>query len=614
MLSWCALAVTVAGCGGPLAPDRQPITDDSSAFVLDLLTRNCVRVTVADSVLPIGDVTELAVVRTSAATRGMHARQTPGVQVRNAAVAQLSGAQLRAVGAGTTHVLVTDLGCTDSAKVTVRPPTSPAPTVRPGFYVSPNGRSVLSANGSIDQPWDLATALAQPARVAPGDTIWLTEGLYRGDYRSNLRGTAERPIVVRALPGQRATVDGSLTVNGSHSWFWGIEVMYSDPKRVTTLAGSDPADLPREGKNVAVNGPFNKLIEMVIHDLGEGVFSGVAAEGLEITGCVIYNNGWIGPDRAHGHAIYLQNAGTPKIVRNNLLIHSFAASVHIFGSSNASLSNMYFEGNTMIGAGQPAFSEYGTFSHILVQGGAPGTLRNIRFNQNSIYHYDGASRVLRFGIGLVPTGFDLTFTGNIVHGEPEFLPWNGYTVTGNTFANSLFNSRQNSGLIILDLGTNQPAITHVWRNNAYITNAQPFQNPLILRAPDGVSRFLLDQWRARTGHDIGSSLTFARPAQDSAAVRASGYGRGHALVTVWNWTGSTSATFSASGVLTNGERYAVHAATSPYGAPVTTGTFDGQRIRVPLTSLRIDPPIGRSAVAIPTEPRVHAFILTRLPM
>ena len=54
------------------------------------------------------------------------------------------------------------------------------------FYVSPSGSA--GNTGSISSPWDLQTALNQPAAVRPGDTIWLRGGTYRSGFRSNLVG------------------------------------------------------------------------------------------------------------------------------------------------------------------------------------------------------------------------------------------------------------------------------------------------------------------------------------------------------------------------------------------------------------------------------------------
>jgi len=105
------------------------------------------------------------------------------------------------------------------------------------FYASPAGSS--AGNGSISSPWDLQTALNQTV-ARPGDTIWLRGGVYQGTYSSYLNGTSAAPIVVRQYPGERATIDGGnsgwksiLMVSGSYTWYWGFEVMSSDPNRVS---------------------------------------------------------------------------------------------------------------------------------------------------------------------------------------------------------------------------------------------------------------------------------------------------------------------------------------------------------------------------------------------
>src|SRR5512140_3906683 len=113
------------------------------------------------------------------------------------------------------------------------------------FYASPSGTtSTGPGTGTITNPWALQTALAQPAAVHPGDTIWLRGGKYTGNFTSYLTGTASQPIVVRQYPGERATLDGNanpaargtmapaLAVsNGGYVWFWGFEVMNSNPNR-----------------------------------------------------------------------------------------------------------------------------------------------------------------------------------------------------------------------------------------------------------------------------------------------------------------------------------------------------------------------------------------------
>src|ERR1700683_3833968 len=74
-------------------------------------------------------------------------------------------------------------------------------------YVTPNGSP--SGDGTLQHPWDLQTALNQPAAVHAGDTIWLRNGIYGHNtiYTSKLTGTDKQPIVVRQYPGEPVTVE-----------------------------------------------------------------------------------------------------------------------------------------------------------------------------------------------------------------------------------------------------------------------------------------------------------------------------------------------------------------------------------------------------------------------
>src|SRR5512140_571377 len=67
------------------------------------------------------------------------------------------------------------------------------------WFVSTSGSP--SGDGSSANPWDLNTALNQPAVVHAGDTIWLRGGVYHAPstngFSSILSGTAANPIIVR---------------------------------------------------------------------------------------------------------------------------------------------------------------------------------------------------------------------------------------------------------------------------------------------------------------------------------------------------------------------------------------------------------------------------------
>src|SRR5256885_15829080 len=75
-------------------------------------------------------------------------------------------------------------------------------------YVSPVGSS--AADGTMARPWDLATAVGGAGgRIAPGDTIWLRGGTYRGAVVSSVHGAAGAPGGGRQYRGGRAGIDGA---------------------------------------------------------------------------------------------------------------------------------------------------------------------------------------------------------------------------------------------------------------------------------------------------------------------------------------------------------------------------------------------------------------------
>ena len=58
------------------------------------------------------------------------------------------------------------------------------------FHVFPETGSVVKGtsegNGSLENPWDLQTALYATENIKPGDTLWLHEGVYNGRFISTL--------------------------------------------------------------------------------------------------------------------------------------------------------------------------------------------------------------------------------------------------------------------------------------------------------------------------------------------------------------------------------------------------------------------------------------------
>jgi hypothetical protein len=307
------------------------------------------------------------------------------------------------------------------------------PMLATDFYVAPNGSP--SGDGSINSPWDLQTALNQPSAVQPGDTIWMRGGTYVGHYQSFLNGTSASPIIVRQYAGERATLDGhdgtanitlDIDYGSSYAWFWGFEVMNSNPNR--TSGNTSPP--PNYGEGVHLIGPGTKLINMVIHDTAQGELT--TAETNESYGNLIYYNGWDGSDRGHGHGIYLQHQGTtPKPVFDNIIFEQHGYGIHGY-TTNGNLDYLDVEGNTSFDNG--GISTYGWTTNILIGGlqvaNSPTIANNATYNQD----LDGMNN-----LGYSAGCNNATISGNYFDSGTALTVINctGVSMTNNTFYGSI---------------------------------------------------------------------------------------------------------------------------------------------------------------------------------
>ena len=252
------------------------------------------------------------------------------------------------------------------------------------FFTTLEGKP--DGDGSRQRPWDLATALAQPATVKPGDTIWIGPGTYKHPdrklgspgFRVRLAGAENQPVHLRAAAGQRVTLDGGLTVEppANYLWIWDLEILVSENfslSRELTEPGSHPTSYNRPWGGLNVNaGKGCKYIHLLIHDNAQGISFWSGATDSEVYGAIIYDNGWKAPDRGHGHAIYTQNQNGVKTISDCIMTGGFSYTVHAYGSSRAYVDNYLITGNICYDAGP-----------FLVGGGRPS--QNIRVLGNSLY-------------------------------------------------------------------------------------------------------------------------------------------------------------------------------------------------------------------------------------
>ncbi len=285
------------------------------------------------------------------------------------------------------------------------------------FYVSPTGSP--SGNGSISQPWDLATGLSDPS-VAPGDTVWLQGGDYVGSYSGDLTGTESQPIVVRSAPGQWARVDGKGS-NERTFEFHGAWTIYRDFEITNT-----DADRWGERPFVDAYGPNLKLVNLVIHDTG-GMGFWTPSKNSEIYGCIIYNNGYDLSDRGHGHGLYMQNDQGTKRVFDNILFGGYSFGVHAY-TEGGSIQGFDIVGNVWFNAGVNS-SVSGHKDDCLVGGLQPADRISLR--ENFAWAIGGSTRTVALGYS-VPN-VQVALQDNYFIGALDFAtPWSDITITGNT--------------------------------------------------------------------------------------------------------------------------------------------------------------------------------------
>ncbi|MCP9496171.1 MAG: right-handed parallel beta-helix repeat-containing protein [Pyrinomonadaceae bacterium MAG19_C2-C3] len=447
---------------------------------------------------------------------------------------------------------------TPTPSPTPAPSPMPTPVDSPGIYVAPDGNS--NASGTFDNPIDLTTALNRSKSPAkPGMTVWLRGGTYHGTFVSTITGEDNAPITVRAIPGERATIDGgtsttnTLKAQGANVHYRDFEIMKSDPQRTTSVSGSNPSGISRGSTNgIYATGRRNKFINLVIHDDGVGIGLWSPAVDTEIYGCIVYNNGWDAPDRGHGHGIYAQNQTGAKTISDNIFFNQYGRGIQIYGSANAYLNNFHIEGNISFNNGILARSMDDAYN-LLIGGGRiaenPVLLNNFTYFKPSMrkggnkFGYSAGTRngVVRdnyFAGNLtleVKNGYDPQITGNTMYGSNGTLP-------GSFPDNSYYN------------------------------------------------------------------LNTAAP-QNAVFVRKNKYEAGRANIAVYNWQLLDTIAVDLSDVLPFGTEYEVRNVQDFYGTPVLTGTYYGGPVNLPMNNLKVGMPVGHNTAPKATGTEFNVFVV-----
>jgi hypothetical protein len=454
-------------------------------------------------------------------------------------------------------------------------------------YAAPDGSP--SGDGTMEHPWDIATAFAQPAALGAGDILYLRGGTYvtaAPQLQSMIAGAQGQPILVRGYPGERATLGHTLQVFGSYAWYQDLEVTEAASwSRTTDQCGSFTDTGSHDGVYITQGVIGAKLIDLVIHDTAGGIGDQDQGTGTEVYGCVIYNVGWASScDRGHGHALYVQNnaSGVVKNYDDNIAFNSFDIGIQAYGAAPP-ITHLHFHGNIAFDNGLP----YGhrVDNVIVAAGSAPKA--DIVLDGNVFYNPLDASSDNTGYNDLTPTwdgssNVDLAIANNYWIGAPTtgyttvlLNGWQSLAVHGNTIVGPL---------------TVQNITTNDWSGNTYYASAPP------------------------AGVDPASAVHTGLPAGASVVVRPNRYEAGRAHVAIMNWDKAASVVVDLSTIgLHPGDHYVVRDAQDFYGAPVASGTYDGQPIAMPMTTTEVAPVLYYATTPPHTSAEFGAFVVMKAP-
>ena len=450
------------------------------------------------------------------------------------------------------------------------------------FYASPSGSS--GGSGSISSPWSQSYAFSGAGgAIHAGDTVYFRGGVYpnptSGQDNGNSTtgfvafpvtvstGTSSAPVIFRAYPGEQPVLDGMDTkqedivqFRSPNVWLWGFEIMSSSLLRnsVTNTYGDwsfpDPHEVPRGACTGFASGATGgiKLINCILHDGEEGYANTnwQSCMGAEIYGSLMFNNGWTGPDRHHGHNVYIQNQpGSVRKVTECIIWGASENNVQAYGSNdNGQLvtRNFTFTDDIIFETGEDG-------GNLLIGGGGVPADGDVVTN-SSLYQNNGQ---FVFNLGWVPYGggiTNLTFTNNYVGGR--YIEFQSPVSVSNGGGNTIWYT---------DLGGS---------------------------IPSGISSF-----------------TTTKPTANVIRVYPNAYEPGRANIAVYNWQKQSSVAVDLSGIFNAGDRYTIIDAQNPT-VVVASGTYSGP-VSIPMTGLVAVQPIGNGGqTRTHTAPEFGAFIAT----
>jgi hypothetical protein len=424
------------------------------------------------------------------------------------------------------------------------------------FYVAPDGDK--ENDGSKEAPWPLQYVLNHPDRLKPGDTVWIRGGEYHGSFVSHVKGEEGKPIILRAYPGERATLlndDRVLDISTSHYvYFWGLEI-------TSTVNPRDPYNRVVTAYGVRINQGKSshhiKFINMIVHDMPAQGFGWWRANvDSEIYGSLIYFNGINQLD----HGIYVHNLEGTKRIVDNIIFDNASHGIHAYGNERQELNNLHIEGNTVFNNGSVGYvttkGKYSVAQRNILVGGLLVAENPVVIN-NYTYYPDGAGEAFNLGYR---------------SGSENAIVENNYFAGGR--------------------------VTMGGRNN----HLTLMRNTILGAGLRGLA-FMPAQT---------NSVLLTTPKTNQIFVRPNQYEAGRANLTIYNWALQEVVAITAEDLkdvaIKPGDHYELRNAQDFFGEPIQ-GVYDGEKIEVPMLNHAVAQPLGLPFIPNSTFPEFGAFVL-----
>ena len=459
------------------------------------------------------------------------------------------------------------------------------------LYVAPDGTP--SNPGTRGAPWDIDTAFdSAPA----GSVVWIRKGTYGrgGNTRIKIKasGSEGRPVVFRAYPGERATIDGGIVEAGQYVYLWGLEITNSSLERKGESNRPGGFNMTKRGQ---------RCINCIVHDVGHAAvgFWIHVGDGGEINGTLFWANGIYSEKKGfgtRGSAIYAQNKDGTRYIKDTIAFRNFTCGQKASSHGVAYTDGFHYEGNVSF--------DHPWWNMLIYTKMKEHPISRLKMLSNFIYRRPGDSGKSDLQLGYFNNpNHDVEFCDNyfVLGGADRNLYFRNFeNVTAKR--NVIVGARQ---LLRWEVGADG---SKTWDENVYAGGG---------RFKLGKETVSFAEWQAKTGFDAKSRYVAGRPGGTEVRVRPNEYepGRGHVII--YNWAKAASVPVDVSSIVPEGVEYEIRDAQNYYGKPVAKGTYAGGTVSIPMNLTVVAQPVGE----VPhiqkrfrhTAPEFGVFVVTAGP-